>query len=95
MALPGPVDELDAELEGAAGLPEESRLVDSQPGVEMAHRRNRCLTDPNGTDLFRLDQCDGTRPLRAIRKGSSSHPAGRAAAEDDYPLNGGVMSLHF
>src|SRR5690606_4040724 len=78
-----PVDEFDAELDGAAGLAHELGLVDAEHNVEAFDMRQRRLADTDGADLVALDQGDVVIDRRQQAcEARRAHPAGSAAAED-------------
>lgn len=56
---------------------------------------NRGYTYANRAEQFRLNQCNCAGALLALRKRRRSNPPGRASAETDPALHGGVISLHF
>src|SRR6185437_11384906 len=77
-----PVEELDAELEGALGLLDELDLVDFQDLVEQLQVRHRGFADADRADLFRFHQADRIAALQHLAKGGGGHPAGGAATDD-------------
>src|SRR3954462_10403919 len=76
MALLEPVDELDAELEGALRMTQEIVLVDLEQLVEARDRGDRRLTDPDDADLRGLDECDREPRPEHAREGGGRHPSG-------------------
>jgi len=80
---PGPVDELDAELEGRAGAADEFVFIEPEQLMEQHQRRNRGLTDPDCPDLGRLDHLDRAPLLERACETRRGHPPGRTAADDD------------
>src|SRR6185437_5620019 len=79
-----PVDELDAELEGAARLADEIVLVDAENLVEGAQRRDGRLAHAHRADLRGLDDFDGAvAALQQTRERRGRHPPRRSAAHDD------------
>ena len=80
---PGPVHELDAELDAGLRGAHEFVLVDLHGPVEVADRRNRGLAHAHGADLIGLDELDVIgHTLRHPRERGRGHPAGGAAADD-------------
>ena len=83
LPLLAPVDELDAELEGALRLPQEIVFVDLHQLVELRDRRDRRLAHTDDADLGRFDQRDRqSRPQHARQRGRG-HPSGGAASGND------------
>src|SRR5204863_9512017 len=78
-----PIDELDAELEGALRLAQEIVLVEAQHVVVQRDGRDGRLADPDDADLVRLHQRDGETRPHARGKRSGRHPPGSATAGDD------------
>src|SRR4029077_12738948 len=56
VACASPVEELNAELERAAHLPDKLRLVDLEGLIERLQVRDGRFTDPDRADLLGLDQ---------------------------------------
>src|SRR4029077_1685295 len=69
-----PIDELDAELEGRLGLTNHLQRIDAGEGNVIADVGDGRLTDPDRSNLIRLDEPDFdlAQPLRKYRGG---HPA--------------------
>ncbi len=84
VALAAPVDELDPELEGGLGGPDEFGLVEAERMVEPAQRGNGGFADADGADLIRFDQLDPKALLERIAHPRRRHPASRAAANDQH-----------
>src|SRR6185437_9509411 len=82
-----PVDELDAELEGATGLLDEADIVDAEQVVEQFQMWHGGLAHADRADLFRFHQTDRAVPAQDPRQAGRGHPAGRAAADDDNLLD--------
>src|ERR1700722_4331423 len=81
-----PVDELDAELEGALGVRDKIVLIHAEHAVERADRRDSRFTYSNGPYLIGLDQCDRhARVLDHAREPRPPHPScGTPADNDDF-----------
>ena len=77
-----PVDELDAELEGAAHRADEFDFVDLQRVVERAQVRHGRLAHADRADVFGLDELDGALALERVREAGGRHPAGGPASHD-------------
>ena len=75
MAGPDPVDEPDAELEGAARGRDEGILVETELPVEMPDRRDGGLADADGADGRGLDHLDATAAARRVGERRRRHPA--------------------
>ena len=78
-----PVDELDAELEGALGSCEKLVLVELERGVVVLDGRDGRLADTDRGDLVRLDEADAYGALQELRKERRGHPARSSAPHDD------------
>src|SRR5215211_364518 len=83
LARRAPVDELDAQLERRLGLADHFQRVDAGEREVVADVRDRRLADPDGPNLFRLDQgdLDLAKPLRQY---GGCHPAGGPPADDSH-----------
>src|SRR5271155_5132005 len=81
---PMPAQELNAELVGGLGGADESPLIDAEPLYQADEGRNRGLTDPDGSDLFGLDQLDAAqRRFQMMAEHRGGEPPGSTAADDD------------
>src|SRR5207249_10457615 len=78
-----PVDELDAELEGALGSCEKLVLVELERGVVVLDGRDGRLADTDRGDLVRLDEADAYGALQELREERRSHPARSSAPHND------------
>src|SRR3954466_7374315 len=87
IAGPGPIDELNAQFEGALGAPNELVLIDPERLIELADLRNGSLTHANSTNFIRFDQTDGVVTNEDLGHGRRGHPASGAAADDDNELH--------
>ena len=85
LAQPAEFAELDAQFVSRVGRAHELRLVDMKALQKCAQMRQRRLADAHDADFRRLDQADGTRVRRHVRKGGRRHPACGAAAHHHYP----------
>src|ERR1700704_6735656 len=85
VAIPGtpPVDELDAELEGAAYLADELDLIDLQHAVEELQVRNGGFAHPDRADLLGFDEANGAFAPQHLRERGGRHPSCGAAADDE------------
>ena len=85
VAIPGtpPVDELDAELEGATHLADELDLGDLQHAVEELQVRYGGFAHPDGADLLGFDEANGAVRPQHLGEGGGRHPARGAAADDE------------
>src|SRR5947209_926240 len=80
LAWRAPVDELNAELEGAVARRQEFVLVDTNHVVEGHERRDGGFADSNRADFVRFDQNDFDRlRVEERRESGGGHPAGGAA----------------
>ena len=75
VALAGPIDEFDAELERALCLPDEFVFIDAESGVEEFDRWDGRFADTDGTDFFGLDHRD-LRVFHGVGERGRRHPAG-------------------
>src|SRR3981189_849525 len=78
-----PVDELDAELEGAAHLADELDLIDLQHAVEELQVRYGGFAHADGADLLGFDEANGAFAPQHLRQGGGGHPSRGAAADDE------------
>jgi hypothetical protein len=92
LALGAPVTKLDAELEGAIGGAQELGLVNADPLVIFTQHGKGGLAHADDADLFRFDQFDRAARQRGDQP-NGSHPAGRAAADDDDAFVCGIHVL--
>src|SRR5262249_18519141 len=79
-----PVVELDAELEGAPGPPDEVGLVNLEQAVEIAQVRYRRLADADDADLLGFDQRHLEPRAEGFGERRSRHPSGAAPPYDDH-----------
>jgi len=91
VAQPAPVDELDAQLEGGAGLAHELVLVELEGMVVDVDERDRGLAHAHGADVVGLDQRDLPGRAQQLGQRGGGHPAGGAAAGHDDALDVGVV----
>ena len=81
---PGPVLELDSQLEGRLGLANDLVLIDPQHLDEADDRWDGRLADPDGADLGGFDQPDATVQIpQQLGEARRGHPPGGSAADDD------------
>ncbi len=81
-----PVGELDAQFEGALRVAQKVVFIDAQHLQEVADRRYRGLAHADSADPGGLDHADPRLPgVQEPGKCRGGHPAGRAAADNDYP----------
>src|SRR5438270_10728494 len=81
---PQPVDEFDAQLEGAFGGADEFVFIDLQHLVEQLNDRDGRFADADDADFLRFDERD-PEPLgwERLGQGRCCHPTGGAAARND------------
>ncbi|PAV67797.1 hypothetical protein WR25_02667 [Diploscapter pachys] len=87
-SLRAPADELDAQLEAAAGRAQELGFVDAEEAVEAENRRNGGFAYAHRADRVGFDQ--GNRSLavgQEASRGGRHHPAGGATADDQEPAD--------
>src|SRR5258706_90073 len=77
-----PVDELDAQLEGALSLPDEIGLVDLEHLVEQLQMRHGGFAHAHCADLLGFDQLYRTVLAQELGKGGGGHPARRTATNN-------------
>jgi hypothetical protein len=76
VALPPPVDELDAELDGTLGFPQEFILVEAEGAVEEADLRDGRLADADGADRVGFDELiDQPVSRKRAKAAAAIHPA--------------------
>src|SRR6267378_6441362 len=83
IASPPPVDELDAELEGAAHLADELDLIDLQHAVEELQVRHGGFAHTDRADLLGFYEPNRAVPPQHLRQGGGRHPARGTATDDE------------
>ncbi len=78
-----PIDELDAELEAALGLPHEFGLIDAEQIIEGLDVRHGGFAHTDGAELLGLDQLHSEGGSKHARKRGGRHPAGGSATDND------------
>ena len=73
------VAEIDAQLVGRVGGPDERVLVDAEAFDEAADVRQGRFTDADDADVLALDQLDLDQIAEQLRQRRGAHPSGRAA----------------
>jgi hypothetical protein len=82
LALPPPVDELDAQLEGGPRLADELVLVELKHLVVELDHRDGGLAHTHRTDLVRFDQPQPDLAAQDLGQRGRGHPARRATTGD-------------
>ena len=82
MAGSQPIDEFDAELEGALGLADEIVFVEAERAVEQADLRDGGLAHADDADLVGFDQADRYAAPEQLGQRRAGHPARGATAHD-------------
>ena len=77
-----PIDELNAQLEGALGRPDKGVLVQAEGGIEQMNLGNGGFTDPDRSDLFGFDQSDLVAMGQKPRQRRGCHPTSGPAADN-------------
>src|SRR3982750_2584366 len=84
-----PVNELDAEFESRLATAHELALIEAEKGIEGLETWNAGLANADGADLVRSNAADVCAGIRErLGECGSGHPAGGAAAQDDYLFDG-------
>ena len=86
-----PVDELDAQLEGALSLAYELIFIQVQQAIEQVDLGNGGFTDADRADLFGFHQDDFHAGISEdLGYCGGGHPAGGTASDDHDFLHGGL-----
>jgi hypothetical protein len=83
VALFGPVNELDAQLEGALRSPHEFGLIQAHRAVECFDGRNGGFAHTDGANFVGLNQSDLTALSQRIGQRGCCHPSSGAASNND------------
>ena len=99
LSLLGPVNELDAQLEGALGMAQEIILIKTKALIKQLDRGDGGFTNADHADVLGFNQADPAIAAQGIDQSRRRHPSGGAAADNSDMANftiihSGVPSSH-